>query len=63
MRGTILVERELWESAKTKADSLDLSLSKVIRWLLKLWLNGDIKLSIPINTFANYGPAGRGRTG
>jgi hypothetical protein len=46
IRRSISLEEDLWFKAKEKAGKGGVSLSGIIRVLLKMWINGEIEIKL-----------------
>jgi hypothetical protein len=47
---SVHVDKEVWELAKQKAKRSNLSLSSIVRQLLKAWVEGRIRITIDDET-------------
>jgi uncharacterized protein (UPF0297 family) len=43
---SFMIDKELWETVKNKAETANVSVSAIIRALLKMWANGDVEIQL-----------------
>ena len=47
VRLTILTPRDLHEAAKVRAETEDVTISQLVRWWLRAWLDGELPTRPP----------------